>query len=207
MGYVMHRSLHLFGFAALLALLAGFPYSSAPGAATIPGTWTGTITRSDGTRSPVLAGIFETRPGFVYVIGAKPDSQTQFLALDPTASMRHTSTSAVGIDLAAPPNCPAPGCLSPLSLEGTAYADSMTLAAIDPCLSAGVPGCQPHEGFGLELTRDQPYTGNMPVIDAPAPFPQQAGQWQGYYLTTGLAVSLTVKAGGAFTGTDAYGCT
>lgn len=194
----MDRSLRLLGFTALLAFLAGCPYSSDRGPADIQGTWTGTLIQHDGEQFPVVAAFIENGTAFVYVPSSK--ARVAFLAFDPMRSRSQISAQALNIPS---DNCPnsAERCLSAYGFTGSAYADRIVLNAVDPCVTNSTLSCQPNQTFGLVLSRDRPYSGPLAIG-----FPDKPAQWRGYYLNGDTSVVLDLQPFGAFTGADAYGC-
>jgi hypothetical protein len=195
----MGNSLRVLILAVLTALLTGCPkLGDGGGAPDVLGTWTGTFS---GSAVSITGAIIAGGPGFIYGADGNLYAITGLQSRNPLAGgMFHLNqplsvgACAMGAD-----------CTNRFALYGTGYQDGLVLSARDSPGLPEIPDPNGRQLLGFDLTRTEPYSG--PLIFPGVPFPMSSGQWQGYYLPSGLSVVLDVKAGGAFTGTDAYGCT
>ena len=192
----MHNLLRLASLAALLAVLCGCPLSSDTSAPDVQGTWDATLTYSDGSQVSAIAAILAGGPGFIYT------DKGDFYGLSPLkdertldGSMLHNTNQRIACS----------GCGDSSALVGTAYSDELVMDATvtDP----GTAGPPPQTG--IRMTRSQPLTdqqslelSQLTLNGTTVP----SGQWQGYYLPSNTAISLSMNSTGFFTGTDGFGC-
>lgn len=188
---------HLF-LVASLSLLVGCPkLGDGGGAPDVQGTWTSAFS---GSAVPLTAAIIAGGPGFIYSADGNLYAIAGLQSSNPLAGQMLHLDQLPGIQACAM----GADCTDRFALYGTGYQDLLVLSAR---ASPGLPEIPDPNGpqlLSFDLTRTQPYSG--PLITPGGPFPASSTQWQGYYLPSGLAVVLDVKAGGAFTGTDAPGC-
>jgi hypothetical protein len=191
----MRHTLRLSLLAALTVFLAGCPGFGDGGAPDVQGTWTGSFS---GSTVPLTGAIIAGGPGFIYSPAGDLYAITGLRSSNPLAGgmlrLNHL------------PEACAQGavCTNRFALYGTGYQDLLVLSARAYSGLPEIPDPNGPQVLGFDLTRTEPYSG--PLVTSGLPFPMSSGQWQGYYLPSGLSVVLDVKAGGAFTGNDAPGC-
>lgn len=174
-----------------LALLAGCPDSSAPD---VQGTWEVAVTQQSGNSVSAIAAVLAGGPGFMYT----EDGDIYFFAT-PLTDQRSVSGDLLHFDLA---DCePAPSlCFAePDTYAGTAYGDHIGLSLTRPLVTDGTGPTT--ASSTAELNRSDPLSGvvigRLQDLDT---------QWQGYYLPSNTAVTVTNEGDGAITGSDGFGC-
>lgn len=180
------------------AALTGCPGLGNGGPPEVQGIWSGTLTSgAGGAPVPVTAAFIAGGNAFMYV------SDGELFAVSGLESQKSVSGAMLHLNRG-PVSCvavPSP-CDLRFAFTGTAYSDLLVLSAWDSPGLPELPNTSGPQAFAVQLMRSNPY----PTPPAP-PFPDADAQWQGYYLPSGLTITLDVKTGGVFTGTDTFGCT